>query len=424
MTRDGGPGAALNARVKPDLSARCWDVVVVGAGPAGAMVARELGRRGCSVLLLERQPFPRWKVCGACLSGAAQGALAHAGLGGLVARAGAPRLAELRMTGWGRTASVDLHRSVALSRQALDQALAQAAVAEGVVFASGSSAELGPVCDGARTLTVRGEEGEQTVRARVVVAAAGLHGLRASDAAGSVPVATVEAGSRLGMGAVLEGHGSGYDPGVVYMVVGPGGYVGLVRQEDHRLNVAAAFDAAWVRSHGTPDAAVRAHVESAGMPDLPESVHRGWRGTPPLTRQLSSLGEERLFLVGDAAGYVEPFTGEGMGWALWGALALAPLVHTAVSRWDPALISRWKREYQRRIGRGQRICKVVAWGLRRPRVARTALRLFETVPSLARPLVKHTSVTPGFRSGRAPLARPITESTVELHLSGPSGNPR
>ena len=389
-----GPRGAATDGTTTHLGRRLWDVVVVGAGPAGAMLARELGRRGCDVLLLERQRFPRWKVCGACLSGAAQGALDRAGLGGLVARAGAPRLGELRMSGWGRTASVDLHRSVALSREALDDALAQAAVEEGVVFEPGSSAELGPVCDGGRTLMIRGDEGERSVRARVVVSAVGLQGLRASRAAGSVPVAAVRAGSRVGVGAVLEGGGSGYGPGKVHMVVGAAGYVGLVRQEDQRLNVAAAFDAEWVRHHGAPEPAVRAHLESAGMPELPEGVYRGWRGTPPLTRRLSSPGEERLFLVGDAVGYVEPFTGEGMGWALWGALALAPLVHAGVSRWDATLVSRWKKEYDRRIGRGQRICRLVAWGLRRPRVAHLALRVFGTAPRLARPLVIHTSATP------------------------------
>ncbi len=292
---------------------------------------------------------------------------------------------------------MDLHGSVALSREALDHALVQAAVEEGVVFEPGSSAELGPVSDGGRTLMVRGDEGERNVRARVVVSAAGLQGLRASSAAGPVPVATVRTGSRVGVGAVLEGGGSGYGPGKVYMVVGPAGYVGLVRQEDHRLNVAAAFDAEWVRHHGAPEPAVRAHLESAGMPGLPQGVHRGWKGTPPLTRRLSPLGEERLFLVGDAVGYVEPFTGEGMGWALWGALALAPLVHAGVARWDSTLVSRWKKEYQRRIGRGQRICRLVAWGLRRPRVAHMALRVFGTVPRLARPLVIHTSATPHLR---------------------------
>ena len=52
----------------------------------------------------------------------------------------------------------------------------------------------------------------------------------------------------------------------------------LVRQEDHRLNTAAAFDAEWVRQHGSPEQAVRAHLECAGMPRLPEGIHRGLEG--------------------------------------------------------------------------------------------------------------------------------------------------
>ncbi len=387
------------AGVGSDLDERLWDVVVVGAGPAGAMVARELGRRGRGVLLVERQAFPRWKVCGACLNGAAQEALVRTGLGGLVTRAGAPRLTELRMTGWGRSASVSLDGSVALSREALDYALVLAAIEEGVVFAHGVSAELGPTRDGGRTLSVRGEDGERSVRARVVVAAAGLHGLRTSGTAGTTPLATVQAGSRVGVGAVLEGGDSAYGSGAVHMVVGHAGYVGLVRQEDHRLNVAAAFDAEWVRLHGSPDRAVRAHLEWAGMPGLPQRTHRGWRGTPALTRQPSSLGEDRLFFVGDAAGYVEPFTGEGMAWALWGGLALAPLVHAGVTRWDPALLRAWNRVHRRRIRRGQRLCKRVAWALRRPWVARTALRALGTAPFLARPLVNHSSATTHLRRG-------------------------
>ncbi len=387
---------------RPDLGERLWDVVVVGAGPSGAVVALELGRRGCAVLLLERQTFPRWKVCGACLNRPAQEALAHVGLGGLVVGVGAPRLQELRISGWGRSASVPLQGSVALSREVLDQALVRAAVEEGVVFAPGASAELGPVWGGGRSLTVRRSGGEQSVRARVVVSAAGLHGVRSPATAGPAPRATVRGGSRMGVGAVLEGDVSGYGPGAVHMVVGPAGYVGLVRQEDHRLNAAAAFDPEWVRRHGSPERAVRAHLELAGMPRLPEGVHRGWKGTPPLTRRLSSLGEERLFLVGDAAGYVEPFTGEGMGWALWGALALAPIVHAGVAHWDEALVRRWNQVHHGLFWRGHGVCRIVAWGLRRPWMVRTALRVCSTAPGLARPLVTHTSTIPHLRNRSSP----------------------
>ena len=47
-----------------ELEDRVWDAVVVGAGPGGALTAFELGRAGAGVLLVDRQAFPRWKVCG------------------------------------------------------------------------------------------------------------------------------------------------------------------------------------------------------------------------------------------------------------------------------------------------------------------------------------------------------------------------
>jgi len=66
-----------------------WDVVVVGAGLAGALAAHGLARRGVRVLLVEQRLFPRWKVCGACLSPQALAALDGAGLAGLVVGQGA-----------------------------------------------------------------------------------------------------------------------------------------------------------------------------------------------------------------------------------------------------------------------------------------------------------------------------------------------
>ena len=63
-----------------------WDAVVIGAGPAGSMTARELARLGRKVLLVDKAAFPRGKVCGCCLSGSALTTLRSVGLGGLPAR--------------------------------------------------------------------------------------------------------------------------------------------------------------------------------------------------------------------------------------------------------------------------------------------------------------------------------------------------
>ena len=74
-----------------------WDGVVIGAGPAGAMAARELALSGRRVLLVERKRFPRWKICGACLNAHALACLRSAGLGSLVERHGGIRLDGYRL---------------------------------------------------------------------------------------------------------------------------------------------------------------------------------------------------------------------------------------------------------------------------------------------------------------------------------------
>src|SRR5690242_12505527 len=88
--------------------ARRWDAVVVGAGPAGSVAARELARRGASVLLVDRAAFPRRKVCGSCLNLRALATLAEVGLGGLAGGLGALPLRGLSLAARGLRAWLPL----------------------------------------------------------------------------------------------------------------------------------------------------------------------------------------------------------------------------------------------------------------------------------------------------------------------------
>src|SRR5260370_26262195 len=73
-----------------------WDAVVVGAGPAGSLAARELARRGRAVLLVDRAAFPRAKVCGCFLNGNALATLRDGGLGDRTAHGGAPPIERIQ----------------------------------------------------------------------------------------------------------------------------------------------------------------------------------------------------------------------------------------------------------------------------------------------------------------------------------------
>ena len=390
MTAESVVGTADSVESLP----RVWDVVVVGAGPAGAMIALELSRLGCSVLLLEREVFPRWKVCGACLSPGAQKVLDEAGLGNLVSRLGGVPLGHLELRAWGRRARIPLKGSMAVSRAALDTALSEIAGAEGATVVQGVRVRLGPSGPDHRLLRTPNLPGSPEVRARVLIAADGVRSglLGQAGVQGSKDVRGPNA--RVGLGAVFEDENSEYSPGTIHMAVGRAGYVGLVRVEDGALDVAAAVDPGFLRTAASPGEAVNEILSGASFPPLSGRPSQGWKGTRPLTHRPRQLGADRLFSVGDAAGYVEPFTGEGMCWALAGARALAPIAARAARGWHAGFLSEWRDTYSRTVGRSQRLCSATAWTLRYPVLSRMAVGILGRYPGMAAPLVGRAASAP------------------------------
>jgi flavin-dependent dehydrogenase len=176
--------------------------------------------------------------------------------------------------------------------------------------------------------------------------------------------------------------------GVIYMCVSPSGYVGLVRQEDGSLNVAAALEPELVRRAGGLAALAGSVMHDAGGPSVPGLSNYHWQGTPLLTQRSRRVFGHRLFLVGDAAGYVEPLTGEGIAWALESAAAVAPLADRGIAAWSGELGLQWQAAYACVIERRQNICRWLARAAKYPSFFRAGMRVTEWFPSIADRLVK------------------------------------
>ncbi len=362
----------------------CWDVVVVGAGPAGALAAHGLASRGVRVLLVEQRLFPRWKVCGACLSPQALAALKTAGLGDLVAAQGGLPLERLQLGVAGRVNPIALGAGRVLSRSRLDQALLEAAVAVGATVMTGTRAVLGAAATGLepdREVVLQKGTARWSVSAKVVLIAAGLSH-RAIDNEAEIST-NIQPHSRIGAGCVLPGEAAELAPGVLQMAVGQGGYVGLVRVESGEINLACAFDRPMLGSVGGAALLCQKILAEAGFATLPGLKEAAWQLTAALSRRTTPLAGHRLLLLGDAAGYVEPFTGEGMGWALTSSLAALPLVLRGMEHWDGAIETEWRRLHHRWVTQKQRSCRVLAVVLRHPRISWGLHRLAGSFPSVA-----------------------------------------
>lgn len=384
---------SLSATIALEEAAdRLWDVAVIGAGPAGASAAREIARRGASVLLIDRSSFPRYKVCGCCLSHGAVQSLREAGLGSRLTEDLAVPLRRLRLAAGGRRAEIPLPRGAAISREVLDCALVEAAIDAGAAFLSECEARLGTAGPDCRSLRLGKRDGWIVANARVVL---GATGLAASPGGAETELAPIIGrNSRIGAGAIAELGGAGYRPGTIDMACGRGGYVGLVRLEDGRLNLAAAFDRAYVRRAGGLGAAAERILNEAGLPPIDGIARLNWRGTPPLTRRPRSIASHRFLALGDAAGYVEPFTGDGMAQALASASAIAPLAAEGAKRWDARIERAWLRRRRSAFARRDRITFLLGGVLRRPWTAGLATRMLEGWPRIGASLVAAFNPSP------------------------------
>jgi flavin-dependent dehydrogenase len=368
-----------------DAGRDLWDVVVVGAGLSGSVAAREAARLGSRVLLVEKASFPRRKVCGCFLNANALASLAHLGLDSLIAASRAPAVWGVFMAAGRRHAYLPLPAGAALSRHWLDAELAREATAAGASLLLRTEAHLIGVDDDQCRLRLTRDGEEIEIVSRVVVAADGLAGRLARQTPGCTH--SVNPRSRIGVSATTSLVPEGYQAGTIQMVVGREGYIGGLQVENGNLELAAALEPAAVKRWG-PGETVQRILHQSPLPKFEAVRDLNWQGTTLLSCRTSPPAVHRIFFVGDAAGYIEPFTGEGMAWALASGAAVSGIAHQAARHYSADLPRRWIAERGRLLRSRMRLCRLVTQSLRYQRLTELNVTLLSRLPFLATPVIR------------------------------------
>jgi flavin-dependent dehydrogenase len=372
------------------------EVAVVGAGPAGVATALGCARRGLEVALLDRAHFPRDKPCGEGLLPQAVDALAALGLLSRVAPhacrldgivfsvAGGPRAQADFCDGAGAPAF-----GLGVRRRVLDALLVEAARAQpGVTLLEGVTA---------RDLQFRGAQvtGLQTsvgpLEAEVVVAADGLRSPMRARLGLELPARRPP---RLGLRVHFRLPHALAPPRLVEVLVSGAIEYYLTPVADDELEVAVLGPARAFAALELSAATLVAHLLSAATenPELGARLQGAVAldrplGAGPFRQRARAVVTSGALLVGDAAGYFDALTGEGVGLALASGDAAAQAIFGALSTGGGAAptaraLAPYARAYRALIRSSDRLARLALFFARRPRRARFAISTLARSPSL------------------------------------------
>ena len=368
------------------------DVLIAGAGPAGAVAATVLARAGARVLVLDRARFPRPKLCGDTLNPGALTVLQRLGLG--CAAAASIPLEGMIVTGDDGVRVVGRYDSVSgrgISRRDLDLALLMAAAGAGARIEQGvlvqepivDSSQREPLVKGLR---VSGRQGRSiAIPARIVIAADGRYS-RAARALGLSRAARRP--RRWAIGAYFE-NVTGLLPTFGEMHVRRTHYMGVAPLANGATNAcvvtpnfAGHLPGALLESTLKGDAQLRERFADARM--ITEPICLG-----PMSVDAYAAGAPGLLLAGDAAGFVDPITGDGLRFAIRGGELAARQALDALERGlDDAhvqLLASRRREF----GAKWRFNRTMRWIVTYPSVVRAAEYGAALVPQLLQHAIRY-----------------------------------
>ncbi|MGQ0549604.1 MAG: NAD(P)/FAD-dependent oxidoreductase [Armatimonadota bacterium] len=360
------------------------DVIVVGGGPAGCATALRLARLGYRVTIVDRARFPRPKPCGEYLNPGAVDALDRLGTLPAVARAGVS-VSGMYVAGpdgaavW---APFPAGRGLLVARERLDHLL--------LLEATGCGAQVIEECRidsvwPGRVPVVTGHHRGSAVRltARLVVGADGLRSIVARRAGPLAPAA----GGHYTVGAHFENLQAGTPRGDLHL--GTGWYAGAALYGSGTGNVVVAVSREEFRRHAGEAETVFTRACSA-LPALSQIMHGARRTTPfvsvgPLGYGARPATDDGVLLVGDAAGTIDPMTGEGIYVALRSAELAAQTADAVLARGDAvrARLATYETTRTAAFRNTWMVSRLLQRVIRHPRLAGLLLRRLAERPSLA-----------------------------------------
>ena len=349
-----------------------FDVIIIGGGPAGSSAAILLARAGWSVGLVEKQRFPRRKVCGECIAASNLPLLDALGVGAAIDAAAGPKLHRVALMNredcvvaalpaanhsrhrWGR----------ALGRETLDTVLITQARAVGAHVMQPWSVQAIQGATGSWHAAIRSIESDDTLT---------LHAPVLIDAHGSwEAIRSVQPGQRRVHRAAdlfafkANFHDATLREGLLPVLMFDGGYGGMVLADQGLTTLACCVrrdrldlwrsESSTKRVGDIVEARLRRELGGVRRTLLPATRVGAWLAAGPIDPGIRLRPEDGAFRIGNAAGEAHPIIGEGMSmalqsaWLLCGHLVANRPRDAAWQRWVAATYcAQWRRQFAPRL---------------------------------------------------------------------------
>jgi 2-polyprenyl-6-methoxyphenol hydroxylase-like FAD-dependent oxidoreductase len=388
-----------------------FDAIIIGAGPAGSTAAILLSQAGWSVALVEKQAFPRRKVCGECIAASNLPLLDALGIGAEFAAAAGPELRHVEFMHRNTCVRAELppasdakHRwGRALGRETLDTLLLDRARKSGAHILQPCRVHAidGGVGDWNCHVHGRNNSRPRTLSAPLVI-----------DAHGSWEALHVDHG-QVELGQIDQEHektprsraslfafkanfrGGTLAPGVLPILALNGGYGGIVVADGGITTLACCvrrdrLDALRLAAPGqSAGAVVEAWLKQqcAGVEAALAGATRdgSWLSSGPLKPGIRLQASDRIPRIGNAAGEAHPIIGEGMSMALQSAWMLCALLLAAdrhADDWQSGVARNYAGQWRRQFAPRMRLAATFAHLAMRPLTALAVLALARAWPGL------------------------------------------